>query len=273
MKLIDIVSLSESVSFFVDMHDENEEFKDVLSICSYAARIFYKRMKDQYPFFEKYILDQREKGKFAHITFDPDGDDYDKKTGTINVYPGGAVNDRFYKNFLDLIDYTVDKLGEKVKVGKLTKEGTKNEYDTPRNKFDDGESADKLGVIRIPIVANEVDAPKFNEMNVANDNARSLLKTLGLDTTELVGEIPYKEIPRLMMKIRNLSSGAIDSATREPTDSQSTRVDRSGDLPSIQKGARIHDMGLSAPRMNSYLENLLVILQQAYDNKANVNYG
>lgn len=266
MKLKELIS--ESVTFQADYYDENANFERILDMCSYAQRMFYQYVQKNKPFFMKYLKDRGE-SQYSHINFEPDGDGYDKPTGIINVYANGIINDKFKNDFNESLEYAVNKLKEKVEVGPLTTEGAKPDYDQPRSKYDDAGSFDKASVIRIPILKNEVEQSKFTEMNLANGNATALLNVLGLDSEELMGTIKHKDIPRLLMKIRNLKSGKIEDNTREQSTSSSTRVNNGG----IERGATMHTMGLGAGQIQHYLDRLVEILQQALDAKLDVTYA
>ncbi len=266
MKLKDIIK--ESVNFAADQINPDDSFKEILTMCSYAQRMFYQYVQKNKPFFMKYLKDRGE-NQYSHINFEPDGNDYDKSTGTINVYANGIINDKFKNDFNESLEYAVNKLKEKVEVGPLTTEGEKTSYDKPRSKYDDTGSFEKASVIRIPILKNEVEKSKFVEMNLANSNARTLLNILDLDAEELMGTIKHKDIPRLLMKIRNLKSGKIEDNTRDASTTSSTRVNNGA----IERGATIHNMGLGIEQIQHYLDRFVQILQQALDAKLDVNYA
>lgn len=267
MKLKDIIK--ESVNFAADQINLDDNFSDILSMCNYAARKFYEKMTKEKPFLLKYITDQKSK-QYAHIDFEPDDNDYDKPTGIINVYIHNIITDQFAPDFKELLNFTVEELNKKVVTGPLQYEGGKTESGDSREPVNKNDSFSKVSVVRIPIIKNEIKKSEFKEMNLANANARMLLSVLGLDSEELVGRIENKDIPRMIMKIRNLSDDKINANTRDANISQGqARVE--GDR--ISKGATMHDFGLSADKMKHYLMRFSELLQQAYDNKLDVTYA
>ena len=108
---------------------------------------------------------------------------------------------------------------------------------------------------------DDADAP---ELNISNTNARALLSILGLDDEELGGSVDYKDIPRLMMKIRNIQNAKVDRAVRQASDT--------ADDPEAQ-GARIIDFGLSNAQIRAYLDRLLPVLDYAMKRKSDLLYG
>lgn len=272
MKLNQLIT--ESVTFFIDHRDENENFKDILSMCWHLKHLTFREIEKNSPFLYKHLVKQNQSGKGV-IDFDPDGDSFDRQTGVINVYPRGLITDHFAAEFMKCLNAALDKLKHKITVGKISKEGDKKEWDKPRLAHKDGDSFSSIGVIRIPVEANHSEKVPYEELNLANDNARALLRVLGVpvDEGDLGGTIKHQDIPRMIMKIRNIHEDKIKANTREPAQSHGRYVDRSGDTPEIKKGAQMYHMGLDQSRIQVYLDKLMVILKQAHDAKMDVHFG
>lgn len=268
MKLIDINELNESVTFWVEndvpIDDQYSSYENVGSISSYLSFKFFRYVEKNKPFFYKYLSDKAKNSSYPNrIEFDADGDDYFEKTGIVNVYTNGIVSDHFYKDFMEALKHATDAASKYVTFGSFKSESSKN--DEGKRQSVDGGS--KAFVIRVPVVKNDndnfddADAP---ELNISNTNARALLSILGLDDEELGGSVDYKDIPRLMMKIRNIQNAKVDSAVRQASDT--------ADDPEAQ-GARIIDFGLSNAQIRAYLDRLLPVLDYAMKRKSDLLYG
>lgn len=246
--------INESVTFSLDEHDPNDEFTDVLSMCFFASRKFFEYAKNKKPFFYKSLTDYSENGK--RVQFEPDGDDYDSPTGTMNVYTNGTLNNHTKDDFKETLQHTINELKKYVKIGKLRVEGTKEAYNKPRLQISNKNDVSEIEVIRVPIEQNEAKPANNPELNISNANAERVLKVLGLDYIELAGIISPSEVPKLLMKIRNLS------------DSKKTDMTRS-----VESGGRIYDNGADLQRVAGYLDRLTQVLDAAQRKKVGVVYG
>ena len=285
MKIDDI--LFESVSFFVnnDEDDNSENYKDLLSLSHYMSNLlYYKHVKPDtflYKFFRK---NADENGNIRWWRFDPDGDDHFEKTGVINVYlPEKFISDKlwptFEKHLYDMLK-TLDKgveIGELKIEGKWSNRGDWKEKDSWENRerlpYTKGEPVSNIGVIRIPVIKNEVSIEEKPEMNIANSNAASLLRVLGFNSEGLVGTIRHQDIPRLLMRIRNLSQETINQGERQPETSQKTRIGDINGQRGIVKGPLVMDVGLDISRIKVYLSRLTEILEYAHRKGKDVHYG
>jgi hypothetical protein len=105
----------------------------------------------------------------SNMVITPDGDSFDKVTGTINFYVGGIIPNKVRPILNWLVD---DLMGSGMKIGEVSQE---------RSKLFDGP------VIRIPVIENpkgsgagREDRPP--ELNMANGNAFFIFnKVLGYD--------------------------------------------------------------------------------------------
>lgn len=247
-------NLFESVRFFLNVDDFQSAYGDILSISGKASQAFFDHARSNHPFFYNHL-----RSKNFNIGFEPDGDDYDKPTGVLNIYPrNGTLNDHFKENFKDCLRATIQELKKHVSIGPVTAEGEKVSFDQPRTPFNRGDSMEKIGVIRIPIIKNErSESGTLPEISLSNTNARNLLNVLGLNDDDLVGTIEYNQIPALMMKIRNLSKDKKDHMERKP----------------IVSSPNFYDGGVDSSRVEMYLENLLKVLETAMKMKVSVNYS
>lgn len=244
--------INESVSIDVDDHNADDNFEHVGAIGYYLANLFFEFAKNNKKFFYKHLTDLAQSHK--RIRFDSDGDDYFKKTGTINFYIDGHINQKFIPDLQDCLHACINKLNDHVTVGTLKYEGKKESHDSPRSSYTG--DANNLSVIRIPIIKNDIETERKPSMNISNDNARNLFKVLGLNDDELVGQIPYSELSKLSMRIRNLRDGDKNAMQRQ-----------------AYSGTNIKDSGVDADRVTYYLDNMLSIIDYALKHKKGIIYS
>lgn len=272
MKIREI--LSESVTFRADIHDSAEMFANVLSI-SFRLSHAFERAYQPDQFFAKFAAKMAEQRAWPR--FDSDGDDYDQPTGTINVY----VKPEFYNSatsqavikYLKAAMASLEANG--LEFGELKFEGEKQSWDSPRSHVQP--QSDDVRVIRVPVVRNDSqrDSKKVIEVNLSNDNARTILKILGLDDEDLTGSVAHSQIPEVISKINSiLKSGQVSTHSRPASTTHGpaklTRTQFGGE---IQRGATVHDMGLSRERISEILQRLKQSMQQAFELKRDFVYS
>jgi hypothetical protein len=285
MKIDDI--LYESVSFFVDSNtdDKSENYKDLLSLANFMSnQLFYNHIKPD-TFFYKFLQSKKdEDGRVRWWRMEPDGDDHFEKTGTINLYlPNGFINDKWWPTFKKHLYDMIQSLDERVTVGKIKIEGhwnnrsnwsEKNSWENrKRLPYNEGEPVANIGVIRIPILKNEVTVEDKPEMTIANTNVASLLRILGLDSNTLMGTIRNKDIPKLLLRIKNISEDRLKQEQRPTTSSQEARIGDVDGRRGIIRGPMVIDMGLDVDRIRGYLNRLQEILIYAHKNGKDVSYN
>ncbi len=256
MKLRDIIN--ESVTFSIKdnqsyntAEDDLTQYDTVLSIAFLCGYIFDSEVKSD-PFYYKFVKNKIDT-RNGRMYFDSDGDDYDKPTGVVNFYVNNIVNDHFWDSFKNILNRMVGRLSKHVTVGKLKFEGDKTE-----NGRLSITSPNDLKVVRIPIIQNNTiqDDSKQYEMNLANDNARNFLNLIGYNSEDLVGTILYKDIPKILMKLRNIQDKKILNNIRPEN-----------------KSNNIIDVGLDYSRLKQYIANFIELLEYANKHKSNISYS
>lgn len=113
------------------------------------------------------------------------------------------------------------------------------------------------------------------ELNVANANARLIADMLELDSEDGMGAVEHKDIPAVLRKLMLLKNTgkAAEFVRPDQTHKGPTRVDRSGEHPTITRGPTIHDMGVDAQRIGQYLDRLIAIFKFAQDNNLCVSWA
>lgn len=253
--------LNESVTFFVDTGEARVSTDDVLSVAYHMQNIFFNHISKNARFYEKFILSDRAR----RPQFDADGNDAFESTGVVNLYPRESLSDpRFADDFKNALRHTLSEIKKFAEIGPLKVEGEKSgtNFEGPRSPYKKGDPVTKIGVIRIPILKNNSKPDTMPEFNISNQNAKLLIDALSIDDNgELAGQITVEEIPRLLMKIRNMSDKSMSRATREP--------EKSEDGP----GAKIYDQGVDIDRVKGYLSRLTEILETALKLKKPVNFS
>lgn len=219
------------------------------------------------------------------IRVDMDGtDDYDKPQGTINIYVK-KIPSHFAPDLKALLKQTVDYVKTHFDVGKVTFEGEFDDAEYQRSgkrnrsPFSKGDGLEKLAVIRIPLLKNNAKPyEKPPSLNVANANALVVAKILGYETNDdyTSGLIKLKDIPKTIMRLRNLADGKLDAMQRpDSVDSGQRQAVKNADgTTSIKNSqATIHHIGLSRDRINAYVGKLIEILDYCVKNKLDFTWG
>ncbi len=277
----------ESVDFqpAVESFPPEAHLDTMISISSHLSNVlFYKIIKIHHPFFYKYLTDRWEKRDMA-IRVDMDGtDDYDKPQGTVNIYTKN-ISPRFAGDLKESLKKLIEYAKQYFEVGKVRFEGNKSENPDSDGKykrapFTKGTPLDQLGVIRLPLLKNiaaKYEAPP--SLNVSNFNARTVEKILGYEDRNeeySSGMIKLKDIPKTLLRLRNLSSGKLDALQRDDhVEKGPTHAVKNADgTTSIQaKGPTIYNMGLSRDAIDRYVGKLIEILQYCLDNKLDFSWG
>lgn len=110
------------------------------------------------------------------------------------------------------------------------------------------------------------------DLNVANTNARLILRMLGIEEVdELHGQISVEQLPRLRQKLIRLKNSNVAQYSRAPSveKSKNTTI---GNVTSI--GApRIIDQGTDTDQISYYIDKLIEIVVYAQTNNLPICYG
>lgn len=170
----------------------------------------------------------------------PDGNDFDKPTGTINFYIGG-IPKRFLKPMLEAMRDQCDTFGIQLgpmkadKSGMMVYRGTQNPMD----------------VIRIPVISNpNAEAEQIPELNLSNSSAHLLFgRILGIPETEpQYYSIPVEELEQKLAQWTNLSDEEMMQKLQQFT--TPTSVEKGGGHATMIVG------GYDAERLYTMLDNL-----------------
>lgn len=278
--------ISESVDFTpaFDSYPVESHLTNMISISSHVGSRMLGTFAKQYPFFYKYLISRWEKHDMA-IRVDMDGtDDYDKPQGTLNIYVK-KIPSHFSPDLKSLLKQTVDYIKTHFDVGKVTFEGEfdDGEYEKSgkrvRRPFNKGDKLENLAVIRIPLLKNNAKAyEEPPSMNVSNANAVVVAQILGYesDGDYTSGLIKLKDIPRTIIRLRNLADGKLDALQRPDTvDKGSTQVVKNDDGTAAIKKSQptVYNIGLSRDRINMYVGRLIEILDYCVKNKLDFTWG
>lgn len=162
-------------------NDQYEKFKDVLSMCFAAKDYFYNKALD------KETVAKITEEVYPQVSFEPDGNDFDKSTGIINIYCS-----RFPE---EIIKPAINKI-----IGFFNENGI-----TTGKPMNDISNMTGQKVIKLPIIENEVvknNKDVAPELNMSNGNAHFIMqKVLGynkdlwtdgdLKASELKSRIEY----------------------------------------------------------------------------------
>lgn len=113
----------------------------------------------------------------------------------------------------------------------------------------------------------------FPTMNVSNMTMGEVLAPmLGLEFDH-VGFVPHEQLPNLRRTLIRIKNGGEAGFTRDPSVEQNTIVDRSGDIPTIRRGATMIDFGVSPQMIQHYADRLLTIIDWAQKNNCGLRWG
>ena len=149
-----MINLQESITFEIESDDHSP--KNLLDVCW----ILNKKFREYIINNSKYT-NNTYRYKFGDERVTPDGDDYDKTSGIINVYIHDLPS-KIISKILSMIIYHIGEYGQVLQEPYLDK-----------SKLHGG------GVYRIK-TRIDVDIPSPPSLNLSNDNANIILKLLGL---------------------------------------------------------------------------------------------
>lgn len=279
--------LNESVDFSpaLQQYPVESELQDMIGISSHIGRLMLNKFLKDYPFFQKYVVNRWKNHDMA-IRVDMDGtDDYDKRQGTINIYVK-SIPPQYSADLKALLKQTVDYVKTHFDVGKVSFEGSRPPYKNydekkPRTPFTKGMKLEELEVIRIPLLSNkssEYVAPP--SLNVSNVNAGTVAAILGSERVtshdDNSGMIKLKDIPRVLMRLRNLADGKLDALQRDDSvDRGDARATKNTDGTSsiARNGPTVHHIGLSRARIDQYVGKLIEILEYCVTHKVDFSWG
>lgn len=110
------------------------------------------------------------------------------------------------------------------------------------------------------------------ELNVSNANARRILTMLGFED-DSTGWIPSERLPELRRTLIRLKNTDRSGHAIEPSKEQKTRMDTSGDIPTITKGPTMYSGGFSDGYMLSTIERLLDMIDYAQKNGYGISWA
>lgn len=116
--------------------------------------------------------------------------------------------------------------------------------------------------------------PEGPELSVANNSAFLILDMLGLDSSDYAGAISNKDLPAIKRKIIQLKNTSVDAHIREPSEERGpARMDTSGDVPRITRGATMIDSGYDKNRLISYLDRFMKVVDYAQKHGMDISYA
>jgi len=228
-------AIYEGVSVFVPDVTERR-LNTILDLC------FFLQDKVLIPIIEKQFTEQ-EKETYKQIglkgeTFAPDGDSFDKDSGTINFYISGIPN-RLMNVFLNAIKYYLTDEG--IEIGPFKGPEQSGTY--------------KSQVIRIPVLKTpEQDMPP--DLSITYRTARAIFKDLlsfndaSLDEDEPSFTVPAKELLRRIEMVEDNDFKIQSLVTPDKTE-------KGG------RGATIHHFGLKEEWIRNILKTLKDIAEWA----------
>lgn len=202
-----------SVTFFIDGAQKITQPMDILKICHDFA--YWANQNIPHDVF-----------KATYRNIEPDGDDYNKPTGTINIYLGDGDSPEEIKQYMEsAVNEYFALLDIEVKVGATE---TSKAFGVP--------------VIRMHVIRNGTfDLERLPEINMANPNAMNLLQMLGIEP-DFAGQINARDLIQRISSARN----NISSNTKEPT-----------------QDGNFYDFGRSYEQIERYLDELETIAMRA----------
>ena len=233
----DVDVVYEGVSVFIpDMTDRR--LNTILDLC------FFLQDKVLVPIIDKQFT-QEEKNTFREIglageTFAPDGDSFDKETGTINFYISGIPN-RLMKTFLEAIKYYLTDEG--IQIGSFKGPEQSRTY--------------KSQVIRIPVLKG-VTQDRPPDLSMTYGTAQVIFKDLlGFNDARLDQEdpsftVPAKELLRQVEMVEDNDYKIQQLVTPDKTEKG--------------RGATIHQFGLKEDWIRNILRMLKEIAEWAIKN-------
>jgi len=224
-----MIILQESITFEIESN-EYDTPKTLFDICW----ILNKKFREYIINNSKYTT-QTYRSKFGDERVTPDGEDYDKTSGIINVYVHDLPS-KIISKILSMIIYHIGEYGEVLQEPYLDK-----------SRVHGG------GVYRIK-TRIDVDTPSLPSLNLSNDNANIILKILGL------GNNSHRILAtELLSKIQNVinNKSLIQNFTR--------------DTESVEN---FTSFGLTESRINDILLKLKNICENAIkSNNAYISIG
>ena len=87
------------------------------------------------------------------------------------------------------------------------------------------------------------------------------------------GWIPPEDVPVYMRRMIALKNGETQQFTQAPTDTQSTFVDKSGDIPEIKRGAHMIGGGASEEQIKQVIDRMMEIFMWAKKHNCGVSWA
>ena len=187
---------------------------------------------------QKFVMDQT--GKFADVhSIQPDGEQFDELTGTINWYMGDDIPEEDMIKVMQAWKQEQEIMGFQIQIRGPEVSG-QNQYRDP------GDTNPPLMVYRIDILKNGTeDYPEIPEMNIAQGNAQYLFDLLNIPWDQS-GSM---ELMELRQRLATTTESRMGEFTQDPTDSGEEG-----------QGVRMIDFGLDHDRLKRYLDGLTRIV-------------
>lgn len=113
----------------------------------------------------------------------------------------------------------------------------------------------------------------FPSLNVGGHMAKMVAELLGSDSDEDSGFIEERDLPGTMRRLIAIKNSDMSGFEKEPSDMQRTRMDRSGDIPTIRKGPRMIGGGWSSREVEGVVDKLIEIVRWAQQNHMVVSWA
>lgn len=261
--------LNESVTFHVQKYSDVPT--DILSLCSKLNYAIYNVIKKKYNILFR-ALEKRFNAIPRLFRAEPDGDDFDRTVGTVNVYLN-ITNKVEFDVFKDSIVEALAKFSN-VK-GQISSIETQFDEDHKRKPFS-GTDFTTVGVIRVKVSIDHRDEENLPEFTLSNANASVFLSAIGIDDPyqELSGSIQLKDIPEMLQHLRTLyQNNDFSKYTRDSHTEYRTSVSKKDGIDTISRTPSVVSIGLPDYRIRSYVSSLIDVLEKALELGVGVSYA
>lgn len=122
--------------------------------------------------------------------------------------------------------------------------------------------------------AKEITETEYNfpSIGVSNHNAQIICDLIGVEY-ESHGWIPPEQVSDVLRRLIYAKNKPTGGFEREASDDQQTVMDRSGELPTIRRTARMIDPGVSSDQVMRYIDRMIEICQWAKKNDCGVSWA
>lgn len=261
--------LNESVTFHVQKYSDAPT--DILSLCFKLKYAIYNVIKSKYSVLFR-TIEKRFNGGSNLLRVEPDGDDFDRTVGTVNVY----LNIKNKVEFDVMKESIIDALAKFPNVkGQISSIETQFDENHKRKPFS-GTDFKTVGVIRVKVTIDREGEEDLPEMTLANANASAFLQAIGIDDPddELSGSIQLKDIPKMLQHLKMLQkNNDFSKYTRDSHTEYRTSVSKKDGIDTISRTPSVVSLGLPEYRIRSYVSSLIDILEKALELGVGVSYA